>query len=177
MKWPEIPENLDGLTSVEVRALAAQVARALAAAPLKMSDEEQTEWEDYRQLGVNLNARANSLAEAEAHDAEVAEREAAEQAAAETTETETQETETQASTETEETEEEEEEVETEHSTINTTLSVETTRETIQISPRWQATGAVSGVSRGEGFASQLELAEAVMDAARSMSSGASCRGR
>lgn len=166
MQWPEIPDSLEGLTANEIRTLAAKIARALADAPVRMSDEQQAEWEEYRQLAINLNSRANTLAETEAPPEP---------------EPVIDEPEVELSADDDDDDVEDEVDDTDETDlaadrpIETTLTVSTTQHVLAVSSQWRATGAVPGIEKGSGFDSQSELAEAVLDAAGAMSSGASSR--
>jgi hypothetical protein len=166
MKWPEIPESLGGLTAAEIRTLAAQIARALADSPVKMTEEEQVEWEEYRQLAINLQARANMLAETETPEPPVVEEADEDLSADDDSDEELTE---------DDVDDADEEDLSADAPVNTTLSVATTRQVVSVSSQWRATGAVPGIDKNSGFDSNRDLAEAVLDAASAMSSGASSR--
>lgn len=172
MKWPQIPTSLAGLSGADIRALARSITVALREAPLVRDADEQAEWEKYAALASDIDAQASQKLAEEAQDAA----EAARAAAAAATEAAADPEESEEADEDEDEEQAEPELATVGAPTNPTLSVATTAEVVAVNQsRWQATGAVSGVKKGDAFSDDLSLAAAISDAAAAMQAGASSR--
>ena len=168
MKWPDLPENLDGLSAAEIRSLARAVAQVLANAPIQMSDEQRAEWEEWRQIGVNLNARAQLLADTEEPVPAPAPEPTPEPELSADDDSDDD-------VEDDDVEDADEDDLADNTPLPTSMSAGSERTVEVVSTRWRATGAVPGKSKGDSFESERDLAEAVMDAASAMASGASSR--
>lgn len=170
MNWPQIPENISGLTPEQLRSLADELRAALdTALASATTTEAMAEWDVFRAKHIAISAMADR-AEAEA-----------EAAAADETETET-EVETEASaaeeTEVEETETEEEIEAAAVAPVVTTTEVATVVETVAppapTGSGWFATpDGANAIAKESGyeFTDFTELAEAVRQRADSIQSG------